>query len=448
MATNPPQPDGMLIVRRLEDVFSTGKTPEVTYTPRTGGDPDGFTFDQKLQDKAVRKSGGVMLFGVSKSGKTSLVERVLPESDACWLQGTRIDSMDDFWRTLAQQLGVSDSQTSQISTDSARTEGDKIEVGIKGLLAAGFDNNEKTSDASSQTWSYSGVSAQQVEDALTASPRAIVLDDFHHVKPELRAAIAKAIKPLLRKTFIVLVAIPSHSFDPARTVADIGGRMTQFRLPDWTVEELTAIGKRGLLQLNVTDPNDELSKLLATYSFGSPHIMQELCYAVLSKGLRVHETVKSKVAWIPDNLEKLVEEAATESEPFAFQAILAGRNTKGEGRKDIRLKDGGITDSYGITLLAMRTLVPPIVQRFKAIRQAVSELTRESIAKERIVAALRGMAAVAEQNKGGADPLFTYREEVAYIEDPLLAFFLKYGRWRQHAVREPGADRGVERPLF
>jgi hypothetical protein len=34
-------PDGeMLIVRRLHDVFSTGKTPEVTYIPRTGGDPE------------------------------------------------------------------------------------------------------------------------------------------------------------------------------------------------------------------------------------------------------------------------------------------------------------------------------------------------------------------------------------------------------------------------
>ena len=288
----------------------------------------------------------------------------------------------------------------------------------------------------------------QVEDALTADPRAIVLDDFHHVDPALRAAIAKAIKPLLRKTFIVLVAIPSHSFDPARTVADIGGRMTQFKIPDWTVDELTAIGERGLRQLNVTDPKNELSKLLANYSFGSPHIMQELCYALLSKGLDVHETVKSKIAWIPSNFEQIVEDTATESEPFAFQAILAGRNTKGEGRKDIQLKDGGITDSYGITLLAIRGLIPPIIQRFKAIRQAVSDLTRESIAKERVVAALRGMAAVAEQNKGGADPLFSYRDEVAYIEDPLLAFFLKYGRWREHAVRDVGDSRGVERPLF
>ena len=39
----------MVVVRRLEDVFSTGKTPEVTYTPRTGGDPDGLTFDQRLK---------------------------------------------------------------------------------------------------------------------------------------------------------------------------------------------------------------------------------------------------------------------------------------------------------------------------------------------------------------------------------------------------------------
>ncbi|MUL82067.1 MULTISPECIES: hypothetical protein [unclassified Mycolicibacterium] len=439
----------MVVVRRLHDVFSTGKTPEATYTPRTGGDPNGLTFDQRLKDKAVRESGGVMLFGVSKSGKTSLVERILPESAACWLQGTRINTMDDFWRTLAQQLNVSDAYSAQISSDATRTEGDKFDVGLKPILSVGFDNSDKQSEGASHSWSYSGVSAQQVEDALTGVARPIVLDDFHHVDPDLRVEIAKAIKPLLRKTFIVLVAIPSHSFDPAKTVADIGGRMTQFKIPDWTVDELTAIADKGFRQLNVTDPGNELAKLLANCSFGSPHIMQELCYAFLSKGLKVTETVKSKIAWIPGDAEQILEDTATESEPFAFQAILAGRNTKGEGRKDIRLKDGGITDSYGITLLAIKGLIPPIVLRFKTIRQSVSDLTRESIAKERVVAALIGMAAVAEKNKGGADPIFSYRDEVAYIEDPLLAFFLKYGRWRQHAVREPGKYTGEpERPLF
>jgi hypothetical protein len=166
-----------------------------------------------------------------------------------------------------------------VSSDTSRTEGDKFEVGLKGIASAGFDNSGKMSEATSHTWSYSGVSAQQVEDALTTNPRPIVLDDFHHVDPAVRVTIAKAIKPLLRKTFIVLVAIPSHSFDPAKTVADIGGRMTQFKIPDWTVDELNAIGERGLHQLNVTDPNNELSKLLANYSFGfaAYHARTVLC---------------------------------------------------------------------------------------------------------------------------------------------------------------------------
>ena len=325
--------DEMVLVRRLHDVFSTGKTPEVTYTPRTGGDPSGLTFDERLKEKAVRQAGGVMLFGVSKSGKTSLVERVLPEDKACWLQGTRISTMDDFWQTLAQQLSVGDTYSTQVTSDSSHSEGDKFEVGLKPVVSVGFDNSVKTSDTASHTWTYSGVSAQQVEDALTANPRPIVLDDFHHVDPTIRAAIAAAIKPLLRKTFIVLVAIPSHSFDPAKTVADIGGRMTQFKLPDWTIEELTAIADRGFQQLNVTDPKGELAKLMANCSFGSPHVMQELCYSVLSKGLGIHETVKSQIAWIPENFDHILEVAATEAEPFAFQAILSGRNTKGEGQK-------------------------------------------------------------------------------------------------------------------
>ncbi|MGV9743660.1 hypothetical protein ACWDTG_01950 [Rhodococcus zopfii] len=40
-------------VRLLEDVFSTGKTPELTYTPRTADAVTGQTYDEKLVAKSV-----------------------------------------------------------------------------------------------------------------------------------------------------------------------------------------------------------------------------------------------------------------------------------------------------------------------------------------------------------------------------------------------------------
>jgi hypothetical protein len=432
----------MIVVRLLEDVFSTGKTPEATYTPRFGQDPEAGTFDDQLKSKARRRVGGVMLSGVSKSGKTSLVERVLPENRACWLQGTRINSIDDFWLTLAQQLSVSDKYTSQISADTSKSDGVKFEAGYRPVAMASIDSSDGSSTGRSDTWSYSGVPAQSVEQALSESHRPIVVDDFHHIPSDVRAAIARAIKPLLRKTFIVLVAIPSYSFDPAKTVGDIGGRIVHFKIPEWTERELMSIAQRGFGELNLIDSGNVLARRLARCSFGSPHVMQELCYEVLSQGLNVYETVSSpRQAQVPHNFDRILRATATESEPFAFRSVLSGKNTKGEPRKPVILKDGKKTDIYGIVMIAMAKMIPPSVLKFADIRKSVNELTEETIVKQRIVTALAGMSAEADKNKGDADPIFSYREEVAYIEDPLFAFYLKYGECKEEARQRKNGQR-------
>src|SRR5262249_44312007 len=194
--------------------------------------------------------------------------------------------------TLAQQLNVAEKYESKMSSDDTRTEGDKFEVGLKPVASVGFDNSAKSSNSQSHTWTYGGVAAQRVEDMLSSNPVPIVLDDFHHMDAEVRTAIARAIKPLLRKTFVVLVAIPSHSFDPAKTISDLGGRVTHFEIPDWTEDELRTIAERGFEQLNLVDPEGHFARTLAGASFGSPHIMQELCYTTLHNGLGICETVE------------------------------------------------------------------------------------------------------------------------------------------------------------
>lgn len=427
----------MIVVRMLEDVFSTGKTPETTYTPRLGDDPDAGTFDDQLRSKARRRNGGVMLYGVSKSGKTSLVERVLPEYQACWLQGTRINSIEDFWLTLAQQLGVSDKYTSQLSMDSSKSDGVKFEAGYRPIAMAALDSTDGTSRGEANTWSYSPVPAESVEQQLSETHRPVVVDDFHHIPSDVRAEIARVIKPLLRSTFIVLIAIPSYSFDPAKTVGDIGGRMVHFKIPEWAEEELISIAQRGFKELNLVDEKNVLARRIARSSFGSPHIMQQLCYEIVAQALEVHETASAPVnVGIPPRFVRILRAVAREDEPFSFRAVLSGKSTKGEPRKPVVIKGSGRrTDIYGIVMMAMAKIVPPSVLKFIDIRKAVNELTEETISKQRIVAALTGMSDEADRNKGNADPVFSYREEVAYIEDPLFGLYLKHGDWQEEAMQ-------------
>jgi hypothetical protein len=136
----------MIVVRVLGDVFSTGRTPETTYTPRVGDDPDAGTFDDQLRRKARRRNGGVMQHrlwrgngsGIGRRGRLTepvtafvgtvataliqlkpfdpeskgIVERANKFLETSFMPGRRFRSPEDFNTQLADWLPVANSRLS------------------------------------------------------------------------------------------------------------------------------------------------------------------------------------------------------------------------------------------------------------------------------------------------------------------------------------------------
>ena len=96
------------------EVFVPGGYPSYTYNPRT-------TLDLE------RKVGGVLqnlcklviVTGPTKSGKTVLVQKILPREDAIWIDGGGVGSEDDFWMTIVDQLNLFQTTEVQTSTGTA-----------------------------------------------------------------------------------------------------------------------------------------------------------------------------------------------------------------------------------------------------------------------------------------------------------------------------------------
>jgi hypothetical protein len=114
---------------RVSEVFVPGRLPELTYNPRSE-----YQLEQSVSDY-IEETGSILtLSGPTKTGKTVLLRRVV--SDYVWVDGQGIDSTDEFWRRVADELGIyTDVEIGKTgeTTDALQT---KVGAGVPAVLTA------------------------------------------------------------------------------------------------------------------------------------------------------------------------------------------------------------------------------------------------------------------------------------------------------------------------
>jgi hypothetical protein len=213
---------------KTSEVFVAGDRPTVTYNPR-----DDLHLEEEV--KAYRSQGGKALSvaGPSKSGKTVLIERLFPKTSAIWVEGGDLASIDYFWERVADGLEAWDELTLSDEEEGARSDEVELEVGVP--LVRGSDR---------ESWSSTrrrGVGRSRrrplpdlVREELDRQAWPIVIDDFQYVPPAVRRAIARAIKTLITRTRVVLIAVPHQAFEPVRAEPDMDGRVWQLEVERWS----------------------------------------------------------------------------------------------------------------------------------------------------------------------------------------------------------------------
>jgi hypothetical protein len=83
-----------------KDVFVAGATPSITYNPR-----DDRHLEKEMSGYLEQGPGRALtVSGPTKSGKTVLVERSLPQDEAIWMEGPDLRSVDD--SGIASSIGL------------------------------------------------------------------------------------------------------------------------------------------------------------------------------------------------------------------------------------------------------------------------------------------------------------------------------------------------------
>lgn len=409
---------------KVEDVFSPRSFPENTYIHRiTAGNK---TIDQKLEKALMMKGNLIFVSGASKSGKTVLCHKVIPDEKFIDLSGNQISSKEDFWNHIAEQLSLSDIVTTTTGMQNSEARVVKgsanFNAGIMGTgigAGIGADTSENVVSTNQITASRARTETQVIRYIID-NDKVLVIDDFHYIPKEIQLYIARTLKTeLFHGLKAVILSLPHRSDEAIILNPDLIGRTTSIEIPLWTTNELKEIAVKGFTLLNVP-VSDECISLLAQESISSPQLMQDNCFnlAYGSMGSSITTaTVKAAFSETASNYahyDKLV------------STILHGPS-QGQGRRKLYQTADKDVDIYELMLLALKADPPVSKLSLEEIKNRVSELlvNHERITSSIISGTINKLISLIKKEMPDLDAL-EYKNKELYILDPFLLFYLRW----------------------
>lgn len=406
---------------RVGKVFVPGGRPTVTYVPRTD-----LELEEKVADYLDERHKVLSVSGPTKTGKTVLLKSAVPPA-AVWMSGGAIETLDDYWQSLADALNV-DLESGLDGNLSQTTIGR-----VKGNVNAGFASVEGGADeqitrSRTQTARRKHSPRDAARAALVADAEAvIVVDDFHYIPSEIQLQIARGMKDLVFDGVgMIVAAVPHRAYDVVRVEKEMTGRVAQLEVGFWDPPDLQQIPKRGFEALGVR-VSDEIVERLVAECFQSPHLMQEFCLG-LCKVAGVKEAVEHPVVLDAPDWDAFFRSLAPGTSKTAFDLLARGPRQRSD-RKPRRLVDGVETDIYGAVLRAIARTGPLTELTYEQLRGALREvLSDEAPQRHEVTRVLDEMSKIAKTQLEG-EPVVDYDAELAtlYISDPYFAYWLRWG---------------------
>lgn len=436
-----------------DKIFSSAKVTEKTFTDRKyPQEIIADTYTEYVIDKINQGQGGIIVYGPSKCGKTSLIEKSFSISgrDPITIQGRDITSVGKFWDIIFNNLGYGPGKeyTYEIG-DSGEFSGN---VGVSGGFGGKFSAKRGKMKKSTLRVNHSLSDHEEIRNKLKDSGRAVIVDDFHNVQKSVRKEIALQLKPIIRHNLVILIAIPLASFETIDAVPDLASRLELLEIPRWSSDELIGIGSKGFSYAGYEEHTSKLiSKTAAENSFGSPHLMQEICYYILSYIRRKNINGDETFHKVNDCMEDVLHTVVKKVKPAVFDSLIRGKVNSKRKIYQVNLpkrfkRSGGVSlDSYGIALSSLSEFcikgsvsvsMGEISNKISSwdIRDDRGSVSRPSV--QQIAVAAKGIADLAYRDKGEFDPVVAYKQastgqagDVLEVIDPALSLYLCFGDW-------------------
>ncbi len=411
----------------LFKIFPTGGCPSVTYVKKQDG-----RVENKLNDGLDDRGRLCLITGPSKSGKTTLYERVLAKRGLKAIPVGCNGSMsaEDIWREALEKAEFERTTSSETGEQKEASLGGKISsklgwlVGVSGEASGGIKRGDTSSERKQRV--VAKPSSAHLVDAMGESDCILVLEDFQYLQPAVQKVVFQQWKVLIDNSVSTIVVGTSHrASDIAKANSHLAGRICGVNIKQWNTEDLKEIIIKGSRYLGVA-LDAEIRKTIALESAGLPAITQEVCRELMKK-LGVTKPVEERldreipIRWVYQVLYKVASTSYARILPRAYGRIVDPSWT-GRGRTyDL------ILSSFALNPLAFSLSLPEVRRRL------AEELPlRESPPADDDVSDMLNNLGEIQDEIGIALLDWNIHRQLVYITEPSFLFSL---RWRKPKER-------------
>jgi hypothetical protein len=349
--------------------------------------------------------------------------------------GGGVKSEADLWKKIRSQLGLPSSSSTGHATAITGKIGTEVKgsIGVPGLFSGGASGTAggEVSGTRDSTDNFEELAGVDLLQAVRASGKTLVLDDFHYIDRAVQTSLVEQFKEAARANCTIVIVAVAHRLDDAiRANPDLRGRVTSIEVPYWSPEELRQIPLLGFPQLRMEVPSETINRLVEE-SLSSPQLIQSLCLEFCRFVGVDDELLQSKIFLVdPDKLVHVFQRVAnTSSSHTALTLLKNGPRVRGTERNLYTLTDGSTGDVYTVVLRAMAHGKPKLALSYTEIRDRVAEITRGyPPSGSSITSTLAKMDETAEK-MANEDRILEWdqEKETLNFSDPYFLYFL---RWR------------------
>ena len=266
-----------MVKRKVNEVYGVSNQMIETYIERD--DVDGVFLD------GLNRNKHIIVYGASKQGKTSLVNKHLHEEDYVKVNCSTDTDVIDIYKSIIRQLGVEilSSYDDTTSINGGISGGTKMKIrlpyimecevsgGLKGEKSTGHVRQYKTVE-------YNLALAQDISELLRTLnfSKRIVLENFHYLQDEVQRRLAVDLRIFEDYNILfIILGIWRERNRLSQYNGDLVDRVIEVPVEPWKQQDLRKIVEVGLPLLNVSF--DNVIEDIISACFDSVGVFQEIC---------------------------------------------------------------------------------------------------------------------------------------------------------------------------
>ena len=324
---------------KLEDVFGVSKKRVLSYLERVA--VDGFFV------KALNSDKHIIVYGSSKQGKTSLVDKHLPYESNVLVSCTPKFEPTDIYKTILRDetIQIESGSEKSVGSSSKFSAGTKIKAILPFLGSGEAGVRGDIGETSAQRTRYAQIEVNLAlpQDITTLLrqvdfKKLIILENFHYLSLEAQKTLAYDLRSFqeLGVRFVIL-GVWREKNRLTQFNGDLQDRIIEVPVEPWSRREFLDVIRIGSEKLNI-DIDRTIQERIVESAFDSIGVVQELVKEVCA-GAGVEET-REDLKRIAD--PALLEAAITKKTDDYSARHLRALEDIAEGRKSKRATEDSI----------------------------------------------------------------------------------------------------------